>query len=65
MAGDAEQTDSSGKYTFGGGAAVAKKYWPTIFKSIELVSCEKKILIFQIKGNLILLCEKIGIHEVE
>lgn len=38
MAGDAEQTDSSGKYTFGGGAAVAKKYWPTILKSIELVS---------------------------
>lgn len=37
MAGDAEQTDSSGKYTFGGGAAAAKKYWPTIFKSIELV----------------------------
>lgn len=38
MAGDAEQTDSSGKYTFGGGAATAKKYWPTIMKSIELVS---------------------------
>lgn len=37
MAGDAEQTDSSGKYTFGGGAAAAKKYWPTILKSIELV----------------------------
>lgn len=40
MAGDAEQTDSSGKYTFGGGAAAAKKYWPTIFKSIELVRQE-------------------------
>lgn len=38
MAGDAEQTDSSGKYTFGGGGSVAKKYWPTILKSIELVS---------------------------
>lgn len=38
MAGDAEQTDSSGKYTFGGGAAAAKKYWPTILKSIEVVS---------------------------
>lgn len=37
MAGDAEQTDSSGKYTFGGGAAAAKKYWPTILKSIEVV----------------------------
>lgn len=40
MAGDAEhQTDSSGKYTFGGGAATAKKYWPTILKSIELFLC--------------------------
>ncbi|XP_055305535.1 uncharacterized protein LOC129570116 isoform X3 [Sitodiplosis mosellana] len=39
MAGDAEQTDSSGKYTFGGGAAAAKKYWPTILKSIEVVLC--------------------------
>lgn len=38
MAGDAEQTDSSGKYTFGAGAASAKKYWPTILKSIEAVS---------------------------
>lgn len=37
MAGDAEQTDSSGKYTFGGGGAAAKKHWPTIFKSIEVV----------------------------
>lgn len=35
---DREQTDSSGKYTFGGGRAAAKKYWPTIMKSIELVS---------------------------
>lgn len=35
---DAEQTDSSGKYTFGAGAASAKKYWPTIMKSIEVVS---------------------------
>lgn len=40
MAGDAEQTDSSGKYTFGGGAAVAKKYWPTILKSVELVNSQ-------------------------
>ncbi|XP_031626155.1 uncharacterized protein LOC116342614 isoform X2 [Contarinia nasturtii] len=39
MAGDAEQTDSSGKYTFGGGSSSAKKYWPTILKSIELVLC--------------------------
>lgn len=39
MAGDAEQTDSSGKYTFGGGAATAKKYWPTILKSIEVILC--------------------------
>lgn len=38
MPGDAEQTDSSGKYTFGGGASAAKKYWPTILKSMELVS---------------------------
>lgn len=38
MAGDAEQTDSSGKYTFGGGSTAAKKYWPTILKSIEVVS---------------------------
>lgn len=37
MAGDAEQTDSSGKYTFGGGGAAGKKYWTTILKSIELV----------------------------
>lgn len=37
MAGDAENTDSSGKYTFGGGAGAAKKYWPTIMKSIEVV----------------------------
>lgn len=43
MAGDAEQTDSSGKYTFGGGAAAAKKYWPTIFKAVELV-CRINIL---------------------
>lgn len=41
MAGDAEQTDSSGKYTFGGGAAAAKKYWPTILKSIEVVSFQR------------------------
>jgi len=39
MAGDAEQTDSSGKYTFGGGGATGKKYWTTILKSIELVLC--------------------------
>lgn len=38
MAGDPEQTDSSGKYTFGGGGARSVKYWPTILKSIELVS---------------------------
>lgn len=37
MAGDAENTDSSGKYTFGGGAGAAKKYWPTIMKAIEVV----------------------------
>lgn len=43
MAGDAEQTDSSGKYTFGGGGQVAKKYWPTILKSVELVSSSSSI----------------------
>lgn len=52
MAGDAEQTDSSGKYTFGGGAAAAKKYWPTIFKSIELVNIDRSYV-------------KLGIREVK
>lgn len=46
MAGDAEQTDSSGKYTFGGGGSVAKKYWPTILKSIELVSFVLVLIVF-------------------
>lgn len=34
MAGDAEQTDSSGKYTFGGGAAAAKKYVVCILSEV-------------------------------
>lgn len=38
MAGETEQTDSSGKYTFGGGTTAAKKYWPTIIRIIEAVS---------------------------
>lgn len=38
MAGD-EQTDASGKYGMNGrGPQGAAKYWPTIFKAIELVS---------------------------
>lgn len=38
MAGDAEQTDSSGKYTFGGGGAAVRRQWPTVLKGIEVVS---------------------------
>lgn len=37
MAGDAEQTDSSGKYTFGGDRVV-RRHWPTVIKGIEVVS---------------------------
>lgn len=41
MSGDNEQTDSAGKYTFGGGGGGSKKIWPTILKGIELVSQNK------------------------